>query len=119
MFPEYGKQMAPALSIVVPVFAVEEYLDQCLDSIRAGLTAAERDLVEIIAVDDASPDRCGAMLDAYAKRHGDVRVVHLARNVGLGLARNAGSRPSPSTTGCKPGRPNAMSTRGCGTGCSP
>ena len=55
-----------------------------------GLTAAERDLVEIIAVDDASPDRCGAMLDAYAKRHGDVRVVHLARNVGLGLARNAG-----------------------------
>ena len=35
MFPEYGKQMAPALSIVVPVFAVEEYLDQCLDSIRA------------------------------------------------------------------------------------
>jgi CDP-glycerol glycerophosphotransferase len=74
------------LSVVVPVHAVEAFLIQCLDSIRAGLTAAENASVEVIAVDDASPDRCGAMLDAYA----GISVIHLPQNVGLGLARNAG-----------------------------
>src|ERR1700733_8505130 len=74
------------LSVVVPVHAVERYLIQCLDSIRAGLTAAENASVEVIAVDDASPDRCGAMLDAYS----GIKVVHLRHNVGLGLARHAG-----------------------------
>src|SRR3954469_18767715 len=78
------------LSIVVPVHGVEDYLHQCLDSIRAGLTAAENASVEVIAVDDASPDGSGAMLDAYAARHGTLKVVHLRQNVGLGLARNAG-----------------------------
>src|SRR3954447_15072213 len=78
------------LSIVVPVHGVEAYLHQCLDSIRAGLTAAENASVQVIAVDDASPDRCGAMLDAYATAHGNLEVVHLRQNVGLGLARNAG-----------------------------
>ncbi|WP_041831839.1 glycosyltransferase [Actinoplanes sp. N902-109] len=78
------------LSVVVPVYAVEGYLYQCLESIRAGLTAEESALVEVIAVDDASPDSCGEMLDSYAARHGDLRVVHLSHNVGLGLARNAG-----------------------------
>jgi CDP-glycerol glycerophosphotransferase len=47
-------------------------------------------MVEVIAVDDASPDRCGTLLDAYAEKHGDMKVVHLRENVGLGLARNAG-----------------------------
>ncbi|MEV6844339.1 glycosyltransferase [Actinoplanes sp. NPDC051411] len=74
------------LSVVVPVHAVERYLVQCLDSIRAGLTAAENASVEVIAIDDASPDRSGAMLDAYP----GIKVVHLPQNVGLGLARNAG-----------------------------
>lgn len=74
------------LSVVVPVHAVERYLIQCLDSIRAGLTAAENASVEVIAVDDASPDRSGAMLDAYE----GLKVIHLPHNVGLGLARNAG-----------------------------
>ncbi|MEV4637711.1 glycosyltransferase [Actinoplanes sp. NPDC049548] len=78
------------LSVVVPVYRVEGYLYQCLESIRAGLTPEESAAVEVIAVDDASPDGCGTMLDAYADRHGDLRVVHLSHNVGLGLARNAG-----------------------------
>ncbi|MGX6606689.1 glycosyltransferase family 2 protein [Micromonosporaceae bacterium Da 78-11] len=82
--------MDVVLSVVVPVYGVEDYLIQCLDSIRAGLTMAENELVEVIAVDDASPDSSGAMLDAYAARHGGLRVVHLRHNVGLGLARNAG-----------------------------
>ncbi|MFF5053017.1 glycosyltransferase family 2 protein [Micromonospora sp. NPDC000663] len=80
---------APLLSIVVPVYGVEAYLYQCLESIRADIPAGEADAVELIAVDDASPDGCGAMLRAYAGRDG-VRVVHLSSNVGLGLARNAG-----------------------------
>jgi glycosyltransferase involved in cell wall biosynthesis len=80
----------PLLSVVVPVYAVEGYLYQCLESIRAGLDPAQAAAVEVIAVDDASPDGCGAMLDGYADRHGDLRVVHLSENVGLGQARNAG-----------------------------
>ena len=78
------------LSVVVPVYEVERYLRQCLDSIRAGLSPAESAAVQIVAVDDASPDRSGAMLDAYAARHGGLTVVHLRENVGLGPARNAG-----------------------------
>jgi hypothetical protein len=77
--------MRARLSVVVPVYRVEAYLEQCLDSVFTG-----DDRVEIIAVDDASPDRCGEMLDAYAETHPGVRVVHLPQNVGLGLARNAG-----------------------------
>jgi glycosyltransferase involved in cell wall biosynthesis len=78
------------LSVVVPVYAVEGYLYQCLESIRAGLSPAESAAVEVIAVNDASPDSCGHMLDDYADRHGDLRVVHLSHNGGLGAARNAG-----------------------------
>ncbi|MFI5894430.1 glycosyltransferase family 2 protein [Actinoplanes sp. NPDC051513] len=82
--------MSVRLSVVVPVYRVEPYLMECLDSIRAGLTLDELARVEIIAVDDASPDRCGAMLDDFQARHDFVRVEHLPHNVGLGLARNAG-----------------------------
>jgi glycosyltransferase involved in cell wall biosynthesis len=82
--------MNVVLSLVVPVYGVEGYLHQCLDSIRAGLSATENELVEVIAVDDASPDSSGAMLDEYADAHGGLRVIHLEHNVGLGLARNAG-----------------------------
>ena len=82
--------MDVVLSVVVPVYGVEDYLHQCLDSIRAGLTAAENELVEVIAVNDASPDLSGALLDEYAETHDGLRVVHLRHNVGLGLARNAG-----------------------------
>ncbi|GAA4943107.1 glycosyltransferase family 2 protein [Actinoplanes utahensis] len=82
--------MTVQLSVVVPVYGVERYLYECLDSIRAGLTPEENARVEVVAVDDASPDSCGEMLDAYAARHGNLRVRHLTENVGLGLARNAG-----------------------------
>jgi glycosyltransferase involved in cell wall biosynthesis len=82
--------MPVLLSVLVPVFAVEPYLRQCLDSIRAGLSAAENAQVEVVAVDDASPDGCGDLLDGYAAGAGGLRVVHLPHNVGLGLARNAG-----------------------------
>jgi len=79
------------LTIVVPVYAVpESLLVGCLNSVLDGLTADDSAAVEVIAVDDASPGNCGTVLDAYAESLVNVRVVHLPRNVGLGLARNAG-----------------------------
>lgn len=77
---------APRLSVVVPVYRVEAYLATCLDSI---LAEAGGD-VEVVAVDDGSPDRSGQIADEYAQRDPRVRVVRLPRNVGLGQARNAG-----------------------------
>src|SRR6266568_8387624 len=76
----------PRLSIVIPVFAVEDYLAECLDSI---LIHAAPDL-EVIAVEDCSPDRCGEMLDAYAAKDSRLQVIHLERNRGLGAARDIG-----------------------------
>lgn len=76
----------PLLSLVVPVHRVEEYLPRCLDSLLDGAGGE----VEVVAVEDRSPDRSGEILDRYATRDPRVRVVHLAMNVGLGRARNAG-----------------------------
>jgi CDP-glycerol glycerophosphotransferase (TagB/SpsB family)/glycosyltransferase involved in cell wall biosynthesis len=77
---------SPRLSIVVPAYRVERYLPACLDSV---LGEAYADF-ELIAVDDASPDDCGAIIDDYAARDGRVRPLHLPENGGLGPARNAG-----------------------------
>lgn len=76
----------PAISVIVPVYAVEEYLDACLDSILGQAVPG----LEIIAVDDASPDGCGRILDVRAKEEPRLRVLHLAGNAGPGNARNAG-----------------------------
>lgn len=81
------------LSVVVPVYRVMDYLVQCLDSILADAPAG----VEVIAVDDCSPDECGLMLDEYAAKDDRVRVLHLAHNVGLGEARNAGLAEATGT----------------------
>ncbi|MEV0454692.1 bifunctional glycosyltransferase/CDP-glycerol:glycerophosphate glycerophosphotransferase [Catellatospora methionotrophica] len=74
------------LSIVLPAYKVQGYLRECLDSIL------DQDFgdVELIAVDDRSPDHCGEIFDEYAARDSRVKVLHLAQNVGLGEARNAG-----------------------------
>ncbi|NEA95157.1 glycosyltransferase, partial [Actinospica acidiphila] len=82
----------PRFSVIVPVHHVQGYLHACLDSV---LGQSYRDL-ELIAVDDRSPDGCGAILDDYAARDDRVRVLHLEENVGLGRARNAGM---PHATG--------------------
>ncbi|WP_027660515.1 glycosyltransferase family 2 protein [Salinispora fenicalii] len=80
----------PLLSVVVPVYGVEEQLHQCLDSLFDGLNEANAADMEVVAVNDASPDRCGELLQAYAAQRPAVRTLTLSRNVGLGLARNAG-----------------------------
>jgi CDP-glycerol glycerophosphotransferase len=76
----------PFLSVVLPCYGVEDYLDRCLDSI---LDPPSADL-EVIAVDDASPDRCPRILDERAVVDPRLHVIHLAENVGLGRARNIG-----------------------------
>lgn len=73
------------ISVIVPVYKVERYLDACVKSI---LTQTYKDF-ELILVDDGSPDRCGEMCDAYALQDQRIRVVHKT-NGGLASARNAG-----------------------------
>ncbi|MFF8596042.1 CDP-glycerol glycerophosphotransferase family protein [Streptomyces sp. NPDC015220] len=75
----------PRFSVIVPCFKVQGFLRECLDSV---LGQSFRD-IEVIAVDDRSPDGSGAILDEYADRDRRVRVLHLPENVGLGRARNA------------------------------
>ena len=74
------------LSIVVPVYRVQGYLGQCLDSL---LDQSFTDF-EVIAVDDCSPDGSGAILADYATRDPRLRVVTSPVNIGLGRARNLG-----------------------------
>lgn len=75
----------PLISVIVPVYKVERYLEQCIESI---LHQTYRQL-EIILVDDGSPDRCGDICDCYAEQDSRIRVIHQA-NGGLSCARNAG-----------------------------
>jgi CDP-glycerol glycerophosphotransferase len=74
---------APGISVIVPVYRVAEFLPECLDSILSG----DFD-IEVIAVDDASPDASGAILDQRAAADPRLRVVHLEHNGGQGHARN-------------------------------
>lgn len=77
---------APLISLVLAVRGVEEWLGECLDSILA----APGPDIEVIAVDDASPDRCGQILDARADGDPRLAVIHLGESAGPGPARAAG-----------------------------
>lgn len=75
----------PKVSIIVPIYNVEKYLDRCMESL---INQTLRD-IEIIMVDDGSPDRCPQMCDEYARRDSRIKVIH-KKNGGLGYARNSG-----------------------------
>lgn len=75
----------PTISVIVPVYKVEKYLKQCIDSILAQTFTD----FELILVDDGSPDNCGKMCDEYAQNDGRIVVIH-KKNGGLSSARNAG-----------------------------
>lgn len=76
---------SPKVSIIVPCFKVEKYLDRCMQSL---LNQILKD-IEIILVDDGSPDNCSRMCDEYAKKDSRIKVIH-KQNAGLGYARNSG-----------------------------
>ena len=79
--------MEVKVSIIIPVYGVELFLERAVDS-ALGQTLAEK---EIILVDDGSPDACPEICERYAREYpGLVRVLH-QENQGLGMARNAGA----------------------------
>lgn len=77
--------MKSLISIIVPVFGVEKYLERCLKSISEQTYKH----LEIILVDDGSPDKCGEICDNWAKKDKRIKVIHKS-NGGLSSARNAG-----------------------------
>lgn len=78
---------SPRLAVIIPIYKVEPYLRQCLDSVCGQTYPA----LKIILVDDGSPDACGAICDEYATRDPRITVIH-QENKGLSEARNAGLR---------------------------
>lgn len=75
------------ISVVVPVYKVEKYLDKCVESI----VAQTYNKLEIILVDDGSPDKCPVICDEWAEKDSRIVVIH-QQNAGLSEARNAGVR---------------------------
>jgi CDP-glycerol glycerophosphotransferase len=83
---------APLISVVLPVARVERFLPECLDSVLGppGEPGQPGQGLEVIAVDDASPDGCGRILDRRAGQDQRLRVIHLVQSVGPGPARMRG-----------------------------
>lgn len=75
----------PTVNVIIPVYKTEEYLKECMDSVLK----QDYSKVEIVLVDDGSPDNCPALCDQYAQMYKNVSVIHQS-NCGLGLSRNAG-----------------------------
>ena len=80
-----GGLMPPKISIIIPVYKVERYLRRCLESV-CSQTLKE---IEIILIDDGSPDNCGQICDEYKKKDPRIRVIH-KQNAGVSAARNSG-----------------------------
>jgi len=77
--------LTPQISVIVPVYKVEQYIHRCIDSI---LSQSFTDF-ELILVDDGSPDNCGKICDEYAQKDSRIRVFHKS-NGGVSSARNLG-----------------------------
>ncbi len=75
----------PLVTFIVPVYNVEKYLSRCIDSI----INQSYNNIEIILIDDGSPDRCPEICDYYADKYDNVIVIH-QENMGLSAARNTG-----------------------------
>ena len=76
----------PFVSVIIPVYGTEKYVPDCLNSILNQTLSN----LEVICIDDASPDKCGEILDEYAAKDSRVRVFHLPENHKQGYGRNLG-----------------------------
>ena len=76
----------PLISVVVPLYRVEAEMPLCVDSVLA----QTYDRLDVILVDDGSPDGCGRLAEDYARRDARVRAIH-RENGGLSAARNTGT----------------------------
>ncbi len=76
----------PLVSVIMPAYKVEQYLDQCLRSV------VEQDLedIEIIAIDNGSPDRCGDIIKSFAKKDRRIKPIFIEKNDGYAHAINEG-----------------------------
>ena len=79
--------MGIKLSIIVPIYKVEQYLHKCVDSLLHQDLSEEE--FEIVLVDDGSPDKCGDICEEYATKYSQVKAIH-QKNGGLSAARNSG-----------------------------
>ena len=77
--------MKDLISVIIPIYNVEKYLNKCIDSI---INQTYKNL-EIILVDDGSPDNCPQICDEYAKKDNRIKVIH-KKNGGVSSARNVG-----------------------------
>lgn len=78
--------MRPLVSVIVPIYKVEDVLARCLNS----LCRQSLENIEILLIDDASPDRCGEICEAYTAKDPRFQVIHHPENRGLSVARNTG-----------------------------
>ena len=85
----------PDVSVIIPVYDVEQWLPACIDSVLAQTLQD----YEVICVNDCSPDNCAAILAEYAARDSRIHVINLEKNGGQGIARNVGFEAS---TGRRP-----------------
>ena len=76
---------SPLISVIIPVYKVQAYLSACMDSVLA----QSYQNLQILLVDDGSPDDCGALCDKWAEKDSRIQVIH-TENGGLSSARNAG-----------------------------
>ncbi len=98
--------MNETVSIIVPVYKVEAYLDECVSSLAA---QTYRD-IEILLIDDASPDACPQICDAWAEKDSRIRVIH-KKNGGAASARNAGLDAAGGTYVCFVDSDDVVSSR--------
>lgn len=83
--------METAATLIIPIYNVEPYIDQCIGSVVRSVESAGTDAVEALLIDDGSTDRSGKIADRYAANYPYIRVFH-QKNAGVAAARNAGLR---------------------------
>ena len=76
------------LSVIIPIYNVEKYVAQCLDSIVNQSIGIEN--IEVIIVNDATPDNSMEIVEKYASKYSSIKIINNEENLGLGESRNRG-----------------------------